>query len=342
MSFDRYFEDQRSSPSRDANNDDWYQIVEEALYAADLASSRHRQQLEKSMMKALPPIPENDADSVRRHSLATRPVTIIEIPTASEKDSQSKDEFARVAGQRYHRRSSSVYSIDYDSPLSPENDDLDTWAKGVCHTRENTMSSLRSKPYSRPSSYTSSSVSGKSTSAGSSIMLHGRSRSTSSSVYSADTSVDSYGSSAKSVCMHSRNVSATSEAPSKHQMQVEVDSVASESFFDFSDHEEEEQEEVTVARAESSASNYVKHLRKKALSLRIATSRKSQARVQTMSVEAPALSTWLFRSSALGRRTSTVSVGASTCGDELALENELMAGAANSAKARRLLGLSNR
>lgn len=325
---------------RDENNDDWYQIVEEALYAADMASSRHRQQLEKSMMKALPPIPENDADSVRRHSLATRPVTIIAVPTASERDSQSKDDFARVVGQRYQRRSSSIYSIDYDSPLSPENDDLDKWAKGVCHTRQDTMSSLRSKPYSRPSSLTSSSVSGRSTSSGSSIVMHGRSRSASSSVYSADTSVDSYGGSAKSLCMHSRNASAVSEAPAKHQMQVEVERVASESFFDFSDDEGEEQEEVSVARAESSASNYVKHLRKKALSLRIATSRKSQARVRTVSLETPALSTWLFRSSALARLSSTVSVGEDD--EELALENELMSGAANSAKARRLLGLSNR
>lgn len=126
----------------------------------------------------------------------------------------------------------------------------------------------------------------------------------------------------------------------KQPKQVKVEKVnmhvASTSFFDFSDDEEEPQEEVTVARPESSASNYVKHLRKKALSLRIATSKKTQARVKTMSFDGPALSTWLFRSSSLARRMSMVSMVSE---EEIALENELMAGAANSAKARRVLGL---
>lgn len=111
------------------------------------------------------------------------------------------------------------------------------------------------------------------------------------------------------------------------------------SFFDFSDDEEEEQEEVTVARAGSSASNYVKHLRKKALSLRIATSKMAQGPVKMSSLhvspkEARTLSGWHYRSSSMDRVSSLA-----TSDDASGLEGQLMAEAAQSAKARRVLGL---
>jgi len=44
MSFDQYFEgaEQQQAQSSDGS-DDWYGIVEQALYDADLASHRHKQ-----------------------------------------------------------------------------------------------------------------------------------------------------------------------------------------------------------------------------------------------------------------------------------------------------------
>jgi hypothetical protein len=347
MSFDQYFESSEKMSHRSKNSDDWYSIVEEALFAADVASRRHRQQLEVGLMKPLPVIPEDDAadslDVVKELHLTCRPISAT-TANAHQKSADTKQKGSpwRDDQQCYvldisnncntFRRPSSVYSTEPDSPLSLESFDLDNWASDVCATVQSGMSSLRSKPYTRPSSVTSSAVSQRSVSIGSSI-LASRPRSTSSSVYSTDTSIDSHSSPTQSACMHSRNVSAKSETvPKQVPSEEDEEPKTSFSFFDFSDDEGEEAE-VTVARPESSASNYVKHLRRKALSLRMPTSKKAQVPVRILSVPSRDGPAWFFRSLSTGR-TSMLSVHS-----DIVMENELMAGAAASAKAKRVLGL---
>jgi hypothetical protein len=349
MSFDRYFDSSAKMSHQSKNSDDWYSIVEEALFAADRASRQHRQQLEVGLMKPLPVIPEDEAadspDPVKELYLTCRPISAT-TADSHQKGAHSKrksspwtdDEQCYVCitsdEQTISRRPSSVYSTEIDSPLSLESFELDIWASDVCATVQSGMSSLRSKPYTRQSSVTSSAVSRRSMSPGSSVLASRLSAS--SSVYSTDTSVDSYGSPAQSACMHSRNLPANSETPPRQvRSEEEEDSRTSFSFFDFSD-SDEEGEEVTVARPESSASNYVKHLRRKALSLRMPTSRKSQVPLRILSVpskDGPGLSTRFFRSTSTDR-SSMLSVG-----NDIGMENELMAGAAASAKAKRVLGL---
>jgi hypothetical protein len=349
MSFDDYFQSSERMSHRSKNSDDWYAIVEEALFAADEASRRHRQQLEAGLMKPLPVIPEDDAaDSlamIKELHVTCRPISATTVhPHQKGTDSKQKSSPWTDDKQCYvldipndrntSRRPSSVYSAEPDSPLSLESFELDTWASEVCATVQSGMSSLRNKPYTRPSSATNSSaVSQRSVSIGSSILAN-RPRSTSSSVYSTDTSVDSHGSPTHSACMHSRNLSANSETQPKHVASEEEEEGSKTlfSFFDFSD-DEEEGAEVTVARPESSASNYVKHLRRKALSLRMPTSKKSQIPVRILSVPSRDGPAWFFRSLSTSR-SSMLSVDS-----DIVMENELMAGAAASAKAKRVLGL---
>lgn len=348
MSFDRYFEAMGKQSHRSQSSDDWYAIVEEALFAADVASRRHRQQLEIGLMKPLPMIPEDDASDLldlgRVRNWTCRSNSAIAGSVHQKGADWKQGNLPWTDGQQHYsseisndyaisRRPSSIYSAELDSPLSPESIDLDTWASNVCPTDQGGMSSLRSKPYSRPSSLTGSAVSERPISTGSSVAA-GRSRSTTSSVYSTDTSVDSHSGSAESVRLISGNLP-ESFARSPNNAGSVQDSRTS--FFDFSDDEGEEGEEVTVARAESSASNYVKQLRKKALSLRMSTSKKAQVPVRTISMAppktSPALPTWLFRSSTTDR-TSVLSLD-----KDIVLENQLMAHAAASAKAKRVLGV---
>jgi hypothetical protein len=349
MSFDQYFDRIEKQSLQSETSDDWYTIVEEALYAADImAAQLQRQQLELSLMKPLPMIPEDDAvESPSLRSVAE----IVRPKTADAACSRSKS-FWKLDVQQHisempkdlvaSRRPSSVYDIDFDSPLSAESEELDAWAGNVCSTGRNSMSSLRSKPYTRQSSYTDSAVSERriSVSAGSSILARS-SKSTSSSLYSTDTSIDSPMSSAMCSCKHSPRPSENSvAAPRKERSEAS----AKECFFEFSDGEEEEkgkEEEVTVARPQSSGSSYVKHLRQKALSIRIATSKLARIRVKTMSLPAkdgPALPTWLSRrSSADVDRNPRATMDYDPW--ECKLDNELMFGAAASAKAKRVLGL---
>lgn len=81
MSFDQYFEIMGKQSHRSQSSDDWYAIVEEALYAADVASRRHRQQLEIGLIKALPMIPEDDAadllDVVQEHNPTCRSSIVV-------------------------------------------------------------------------------------------------------------------------------------------------------------------------------------------------------------------------------------------------------------------------
>jgi hypothetical protein len=350
MSFDQYFESTRKQSHRSQSSDDWYAIVEEALYAADVVSRQHRQQLELSLMKPLPMIPEDDTDWLdltREITMTGRSNSITATPKSVESqqrniswtDEQRHYNLETPTHHSASRRPSSVYSTELDSPLSQESSDLDTWASDVCSTAQSGMSSLRSKPYSRQSNYTSSALSERCMSTGSSVVVR-RPQSNSSSVYSTDASVDSPGGSPGSICTHSRSLP-EDPAPAPRKLQSEKTSRASISFFDFSDDEKEEElqgEEVTVARAESSASSYVEHLRKTALSLRITTSKIAQARVRTFSLpmrDGPALSTWLHPS-----QSSSVDRSSMLAFEhDIALENGLMVGAAVSAKAKRVLGL---
>jgi hypothetical protein len=349
MSFDQYFDSIKKKSLQSETSDDWYTIVEEALYAADImAAQLQRQQLELSLMKPLPMIPEDDAvDSPSLRSVAE----IVRPKTADAACSRSKASWKLDVQQHISEmpkdlvaspRPSSVYDIDFDSPLSAESEELDAWAGNVCSTGRNSMSSLRSKPYTRESSYTDSAVSERriSVSAGSSILARS-SKSTSSSVYSTDTSIDSPTSSRTCSCKHSPRPSENSVAAPRKERSEDS---AKECFFEFSDGEEEEkgkEEEVTVARPQSSGSSYVKHLRQKALSIRIATSKLARIRVKTMSLPAkdgPALPTWLSRrSSADVDRNPRATMDYDPW--ECKLDNELMFGAAASAKAKRVLGL---
>ncbi|KAM0711523.1 hypothetical protein Q7P35_000889 [Cladosporium inversicolor] len=354
MSFDQYFDSIEKQSRQSQNSDDWYAIVEEALYAADIMAARlHRQQLEASLMKPLPMIPEDDA--VESPTLRSR-AEIVRPKTADATCSKGKASWRLEVQQHISempkdlvasRQRSSMYDIgiDFDSPLSPESEELDAWVGNACSTSRNSMSSLRSKPYTRQSSYTDSAVSERriSVSAGSSILARS-SKSTSSSMYSTDTSIDSPISSTMCSCKHSPRPSENSVAAAPRKVRSE-DS-AKECFFEFSDAEEEgkgKEEEVTVARPQSSGSNYVKHLRQKALSLRIATSKLARFRVRTTSLPAqdgPALPSWL----SLSRRSSAdVDRNPASTMEydpwECKLDNELMFGAAASAKAKRVLGM---
>ena len=120
-----------------------------------------------------------------------------------------------------------------------------------------------------------------------------------------------------------------------------TDSVMNKCYFDISDSEAEKEEEVTVARPESSGSSYVKQLRQRAWSLRIATSKLARFRVSTTSLspkDGSMLSTWLSRRSSV----DVDRIPAPTADYEpweCELDNELMFGAAASAKAKRVLGL---
>jgi hypothetical protein len=349
MSFDQYFDSIGKQSVQSETSDDWYTIVEEALYAADImATQLQRQQLELSLMKPLPIIPEDDAfdsPSLRSGAEIARPKTA-DAACSRNKSSWKLDVQQHISDMPKDlvvtRRRSSIYDIDFDSPLSAESEELDAWAGNVCSTGRNSMSSLRSKPYTRQSSYTDCAVSERriSVSAGSSILARS-SKSTSSSVYSTDTSIDSPISSATCSCKHSPRPSENSVAAPRNER---LEESAKECFFDFSDGEDEEkgkEEEVTVARPQSSGSSYVKHLRQKALSIRIATSKLARIRMRTTSLpprDGPALPTWLSR-----RSSADVHHNPRSTMDydpwEYKLDDELMFGAAASAKAKRVLGL---
>ena len=346
MSFDQYFEgaeQQQAQAQTSYDSDDWYGIVEQALYDADLASFRLRQQLELNLMKPLPIIPEDDSAaeepqiSNSTHKSSRRPSSVYS--KASETHSERGQHDTHLAVQKASsslqqliedvesRRLSSDFVADFDSPLSSESSALDDWAISMCSPTESSMRSLRNKPYTRKSSSTGSAVSYRTASASSSVMA-GMSRS--SSIYSTDTSVDSYGNSAKSVGVHSRNVSAASSSEAKCEERP------AGSFFEFSD-DEEEMESHSAMRRDSSASSYVRHLRKAALSFRMATSRRAPKQTKTLSTPATAdvsaLSTWLLRASLVGRNSS------SPTSEEMEMEGQLMADAAESAKARRVSGM---
>jgi hypothetical protein len=349
MSFDQYFDSIGKQSVQSETSDDWYTIVEEALYAADImATQLQRQQLELSLMKPLPIIPEDDAfdsPSLRSGAEIARPKTA-DAACSRNKSSWKLDVQQHISDMPKDlvvtRRRSSIYDIDFDSPLSAESEELDAWAGNVCSTGRNSMSSLRSKPYTRQSSYTDCAVSERriSVSAGSSILARS-SKSTSSSVYSTDASIDSPISSATCSCKHSPRPSENSVAAPRDER---LEESAKECFFDFSDGEDEEkgkEEEVTVARPQSSGSSYVKHLRQKALSIRIATSKLARIRMRTTSLpprDGPALPTWLSR-----RSSADVHHNPRSTMDydpwEYKLDDELMFGAAASAKAKRVLGL---
>lgn len=350
MSFDQYFDSIEKQSLRSETSDDWYTIVEEALNAADImAAQLQSQQVELSLMKPLPMIPEDDAvdsPSLKRGAEIVRPKTADTVCSrgkASWKLDVQHHIWEMPKDPVVSRRRSSMYDTDFDSPLSAESEELDAWADNICSTGRNSMSSLRSKPYTRQSSYTDSAVSERrmSISAGSSVLARS-SKSRSSSVYSTDTSIDSPISSAMCSCKHSRDPSENSAAAPRKERSEQS---AKECFFEFSDAEEEDNgkdEEVTVARPHSSGSSYVKHLRQKALSIRIATSKLARIRVRTTSLPAkdrPTLPAWL------SRRSSSVDVDRNQLSTmeydpwECKLDNELMLGAAASAKAKRVLGL---
>jgi len=342
MSFDQYFEgsakeQQQSQPSDDS--DDWYGIVEQALYEADLASHRLQQQLELNLMKPLPIIPEDDnaaedisiLDGMYNHS--HRPSSVYSNGATSHSKINRPDANPSVqkVGLRLQiptkdtgsRRPSSVSHVEFDSPLSSESSALDNWASGICSTGETSMRSLRNKPFTRKSSSTGSAMSYRSASVGSSVMA-GRPASRSSSVYSTDTSIG----------VHSRNVSTTS---SREAEAAKCEAKPVGSFFEFSD-DEEEMATVSAARRDSSASGYVRHLRKAALSFRLAASRRAAPKQAKMSsapttAEVSAVSAWLLRASLVGR------IASSPASEEMEPEGQLMADAAESAKARRTPGM---
>jgi hypothetical protein len=345
MSFDQYFEGAKQQQAQSSDDcDDWYGIVEQALYDADLASHRHRQQMELNLMKPLPIIPEDEsaveepqiANSI--HKSSRRPSSVYskeadDHSKRSQHDTHHAVQKASLSLQRLIEDDDSRWpsSADFDSPLSSESSALDDWASTICSPIENSMGSLRNKPYTRKSSSTGSAVSYRSASVGSSVMA-GMSGSRSSSIYSTDTSVDSYGNSAKSVGAHSRNMSAASSSEAKCE-----EGRPSGSFFEFSDDDEEEMESHSAMRRDSSASSYVRHLRKAALSFRMATSRRAPKQTKTLSTpttaDASALSTWLLRASLVGRNSS------SATSEDMEMEGQLMADAAESAKARRVSGM---
>ena len=345
MSFDQYFEGAKQQQAQSSNDsDDWYGIVEQALYDADLASHRHRQQAELNLMKPLPIIPEDDSAveepqiSNSMHNPSRRPSSVYSKASdayceQSRHDTHHAVQQASLSLQRLieesgSRRPSSDLTADFDSPLSSESNALDDWGSRICSPRESSMGSLRNKPYTRKSSSTGSAVSYRSASVGSSVM-DGRSGSRSSSIYSTDTSVDS----AKSVGAHSRSMSTASFSEAKSEEEP------AGSFFEFSD--EEEMESQSAMRRDSSASSYVRHLRKAALSFRMATSRRApKQQAKTLSTpttaDVSALSAWLLRASLVGRNSN------SPTSEEMESEGQLMVDAAESAKARRVSGDARR
>lgn len=357
MSFDQYFENTEQAMQGDGGQDDWSSIVEEALHAADLQIHRHRTQLEANLMKPLPVIPEDVGEEPQNarggYGHARRPSSVysleldfsdwpsphgnqVRLPSGAclENDKlRQANDFAII------RRPSDTYDDDLDSPDSPESCALNCWSTEVCSVQGNTMSSLKQKPFNRPSSGTHSAGSGWPSSMGGSSNLT-RNSLASSLRSSADASMYSHKSYAKSFCMHERNASGGSEDSSR---KGRFDDTAVVSFFDFSDDEEEptgdKSGDSASTRSQSSKSKYLKagrQLRKKALSLRIPTSKPSQSQTKAWSMpgrEAPAFSAWMFRSSLLDPASSSP---ASEC---TGLEGQLMAGAAESAKAGRVLGL---
>jgi len=347
MSFDQYFEGARQQQLAQTSDDsdDWYGIVEQALYDADLAAYRLQRQLELNLMKPLPIIPEDD-NAVEEpkmtnslHNRSRRPSSVYSKEAEAHKcrrDTHLAVQRASLSLQGLiedfdSRRLSSDFIADFDSPLSSESSALDDWASKVCSPSESSMRSLRNKPYTRKSSSTGSALSYRSASVGSSVMA-GMSGSRSSSIYSTDTSVDSHGSSSKSsVGVHSRNVSAASSSEAKCEKERPAGS-----FFEFSD-DEEEVESQSAMRRDSSASSYVRHLRKAALSFRMATCRRAPKQAKTLSTptaaDVSALSTWLLRASMVGRNSSLPT------SEEMDMEEQLMADAAESAKARRVSGM---
>jgi hypothetical protein len=346
MSFDQYFEGAKQQQAQSSNDsDDWYGIVEQALYDADLASHRYRQQAELNLMKPLPIIPEDDSAveepqiSNSMHNPSRRPSSVYSKASDAYSEQSRHDthhavqqaslSLQRLIEESGSRRPSSDLTADFDSPLSSESNALDDWGSRICSPRESSMGSLRSKPYTRKSSSTGSAVSCRSASVGSSVMA-GRSGSRSSSIYSTDTSVDS----TKSVGVHSRHMSTASSSEAKSEEEP------AGSFFDFSD-DEEETESQSAMRRDSSASSYVRHLRKAALSFRMATSRRApKQQAKTLSTpttaDVSALSAWLLRASLVGRNSS------SPTSEEMESEGQLMVDAAESAKARRVSGDARR
>jgi len=356
MSFDHYFESKKKQARRSQNSDDWYAIVEEALYAAEMASRLNRQQLEINLMKPLPMIPEDDAtataDLGSEHNSSSRSSSVTRGLFHLKSADSSRSNLSRKLDVKEHVEgvsdAYSLYDADFESLMSAESEELEAWAGDVCSTGRNSMSSLRSKPYTRPSSYTDSAVSERRVSTGSSIAV-GRSKSKSSSVYSTETqgtSLGSPGSSAKSTRTYSLFPSEKSAAAT---FQVRSEDRGKKSFFEFSDSDEEKKKEeevavavaVTVARSQSSASSYVRQLRNKALSLRLATSKMARERVRSMSLpsgpDGPARSTWFFRRSSI--HVDRIPTSTTDYLGDLELSNELMLGAAASAKAKRVLGL---
>jgi hypothetical protein len=347
MSFDQYFEGGKQEQAQSSyDSDDWYGIVEQALYDADLASHRHQQQIELNLMKPLPIIPEDDSAAEEpqiaksTHKSSRRPSSVYSKEADDRRKKCRQDthhaiQKASLSLQRLIGDDDSRWpsSADFDSPLSSESSALDDWASTICSPTEGSMGSLRNKPYTRKSSSTGSAVSYRSASVGSSVMT-GISGSRSSSIYSTDTSVDSYGNSAKSVGVHSRNMSAASSS----EVKCEEERPAG-SFFEFSDDDEAEMESQSQSamRRDSSASSYVRHLRKAALSFRMATSRRAPRQTKTLSTpttaDVSALSTWLLRASLVGRNSSSLT------SEEREMEGQLMADAAESAKARRVSGM---
>lgn len=359
MSFDQYFENGEPEWLENDNVSEWYGIVEEALYAADLQSRRQRGQLELSLMKPLPMIPEDaveespvvvssDATTRRPSSVYSSEVDFSHWPNPHAAETNVPKPYEGHESQNtgevaIARRPSSVYSTDFDSPQSPESNALNYWASNICTVSDDrSMRSLRKKPFERQLSDSRSSNSDWSASVFSSNMER---RSTASSIYSVNSSVYSYNSYVKNACTHARNISDGSMASSK---KVRFEETALVSFFDLSDDEDEDtggkeddSDSSGGARAKSySASKCLKagrQLGKKALSLRIATSPKTtptHAKASSMPAnDVPALSAWLFRSSLLDR------ISTSPTNPGTGLEGQLMAGAAESAKARRVLGL---
>ena len=352
MSFDQYFQSTKKQSRRSQNSDDWYAIVEEALHAAEFVTRLNRQQLENSLMKPLPAIPEDDAistpdvnseqDSPSRSSSVTRGPFHLKSADSSRGNLSRKLEIRECVEEV--SETYSLYDPDFESPMSEESNDLDAWAGDICSTGRNSMSSLRSKPYTRRSSYTDSAVSERRRSTGSSIVAGG-SRSKSSSVYSTETKGTSFGSpgsSGKSSCTYSLFPSEKSTATPSN---VRPKDNRGKSFFEFSDSDEEKKEEevqvpVTLARSESSASSYVRQLRNKALSFRAATSKMARERVRSMSLpsaDGPGRSTWFFRRSSI--HVDRIPPPSNDYPEDLEADNELMLGAAASAKAKRVLGL---
>lgn len=345
MSFDQYFDTGVRRLDEHEDENDWFEIVEEALREADLASQQHRKRLEINLMKALPAIPEDvvdepvvviaDYDPSRRPS-SVYSVDIDHFAPRQEKPSLSLDctGLKHPGGLTITRWPSCIQTADLDSPQSPESSALDCWANSVYTPNESAMCSLRIKPCKSASTKTPSPASGWSSSTGSSLPARG---SRASSIYSTDDSADSYSSYARSCSLHSRDASVSTMASCQND-NMEV--ATHMSFFDFSDEDENDKNKPGLARSGSSGSKYVEHLRKKAKSIRIVTSKITHPQTRAPSVssvagDSPAFSAWLHRASQHDRASSISSMSPSLDG----MDNQLMAGAAQSAKAKRVLGL---